>query len=125
MEPARNGQAWRDNAIGWIKQHAAKLSVTAETRWHVARPMPKALNSALLVIISAPLSFAPVELAVTLDRGVELDWRNGPKELEIEVLSDGSLEILQSVDGNAINERKLPQPDLSLLDEAFGWLERG
>ena|SRR6266436_7533866 len=125
MEPARNGQVSRDSAIDWIKEHAANLLETPETRWHVARPMTEALNSALLVITSAPVNVVPVELAVTLDRGIELDWRNGPKELEIEVLSDGSLEILQSVDGNALNESKLPKPDLSLLGEAFAWLERG
>jgi hypothetical protein len=125
MEAARNKQIWRDNAIGWIKEHAVTLPETPKTRWHVARPKSEALDSALFIIGNAPLSSVPVELAVTLDRGIELDWRNGPKELEIEVLSDGSLEILQSVNGNAINERKLPKPDLSLLAEAFVWLEHG
>jgi hypothetical protein len=87
--------------------------------------MAGALDSALVVIGIVPPSLVPVELAVTLDRGIELDWRNGTLELEIEILSDGSIEMIQSRDGNVANKRQMSKPDLSLLGEAFVWLEHG
>ncbi|MBV8772435.1 MAG: hypothetical protein JO166_08920 [Deltaproteobacteria bacterium] len=119
-EPARH--AWRDDATDWIEEHAAKLPQTPDTRWNVERPSPQALESALFVIRRTPDRFVPVALTVTLNRGIEVDWRHGSKELEIEILSDGSLEILRFKDGETCLESKLPKPDASFLHEAFEWL---
>jgi hypothetical protein len=64
-----------------------------------------------------------MELGITPNRGIELDWRKGEKELEIEVLPDGSIEILRYLAGATINETKMQEPDWRLA-EAFVWLER-
>lgn len=124
MEPARNSQIWRDGAINWIRDQAVNLPVKRETPWHIARPSIKAQENALQVIQNVPIHFVPVDLVVTLDQGIELDWRNGQKELEIEILSDGSFEVLQCEHGSTVNERKLPEFDWPRLDEAFAWLGR-
>lgn len=124
VEPARNSRLWRDDAINWLHNQAENLPVKPETPWHVARPSTKAQESALHIIQKVPINFVPVDLTVTLDQGIELDWRNGQKELEIEIFSDGSFEVLQCESGSTVNERKLPEFDWPRLDEAFAWLER-
>jgi hypothetical protein len=116
-------EGWREDAINWIHRHASELPDSPPTRWHVARPSLIARQYALQIIRHMPANFVPVELGITLDRGIELDWRNGQKELEIEVRSDGSIEILRCIAGKTIEESKMSEPNWR-LGEAVVWLER-
>ncbi len=116
-------EPWREDAINWIHRHASDLPDEPATRWHTPKPSLLARTHALHIIRYIPVDFIPVELGLTLDRGIELDWRNGRKELEIEVLSDGSIEILRCEGGETIAESKMREPDWR-LGEAFVWLER-
>jgi hypothetical protein len=122
MEPARDRRLWREDAIGWLQNQAAALPEEPKSRWHVTRPSAEAQQNAELILRKTPPHLIPTELTVTLDQGIELDWRNGQKGLEIEILSDGSLEVLRCLDGEPVKESKLPGPEWSKLDEAFGWL---
>ncbi len=116
-------EGWREDAINWIHRHASDLPDPPPTAWHVARPSLIARQYALHIIRYMPANFVPVELGITLDRGIELDWRNGQKELEIEVRSDGSIEILRCVAGKTIEESTMSEPNWR-LGEAVVWLER-
>jgi hypothetical protein len=116
-------EKWRDDAINWIHRHASELPEDPPTRWHVAKPSLLARTHALHIIRYIPTGFIPVELGVTLDRGIELDWHNGRKQLEIEILPDGSVEVLRCIEGETVGEFRLPKPDWR-LGEAFVWLER-
>jgi hypothetical protein len=122
MEPAKDRRFRREDAISWVQNQAANLPAKPQTHWHVPRPSTQAQENALFIIRQVPSDLVPIELAVTLDHGIELDWQNGHKGLEIEVLSDGSLEVLRCLNGEPVSESKLPEPDWSRLGEAFVWL---
>jgi hypothetical protein len=112
---------WREDAINWIHQ-ASELPEVSPNQ-HIAKPSLQARANALHIIIRhVPTDFVPVELGITSNRGIELDWRKGEKELEIEVLPDGSIEVLRCLAGTKINESKMQRPDWR-LGEAFVWLE--
>jgi hypothetical protein len=131
---------WREDAINWIYQTSELPEVSptkyyfgipgalrrhrCETPYHLAKPSLQARANALHIISRhVPTDFVPVELGITPNRGIELDWRKGEKELEIEVLPDGSIEILRYLAGTTINETKMQEPDWRLA-EAFVWLKR-
>jgi hypothetical protein len=113
---------WREDAINWIHHHQDNIPENPEHPWQVSRPSRWARQNALRILRFVPIDFIPVELAVTLDRGIELEWLNGPRELTIEVLSNGSLEILKCVDGAAIEEKRLEVPDWR-LGNVFNWIK--
>jgi hypothetical protein len=115
-------EPWRYDAINWIHRHASELPDAGPTAWHVSKPSLEARQNALHIIRFVPEGFAaPAELAVTLERGIELEWCLGSKELTIDVLADGSLEILKTVHGDPVEEKKLPKADFR-LGSAFDWL---
>jgi hypothetical protein len=114
---------WREDAINWIHRHASELPEEPKTNWHVAKPSLPARTHALRIIRYVPAEYIPVELGITLDRGIELDWRKGRKVLEIEILQDGSLDISKCVDGVTVSETKLAEPDWRMY-EVFAWLEQ-
>lgn len=115
-------EKWREDAVNWIHRHASELPEEPPSKWHVGKPSLLARTHALHIIRFIPAGFVPVELGVTLDRGIELDLQKGKKQLEIELLADGSVEIVRCVEGEPVGERKLPEPDWRLGD-AFVWLE--
>jgi hypothetical protein len=115
-------EEWRENAINWIHDHASALPDPAPSGYHAGRPTPEAQQHALEIIRSLPDGFfALSELAVTLERGIELEWRNGDKELTIDILDNGSLEILHSTADTITEQRTLPRPDWR-LGSSFDWL---
>ncbi len=76
------------------------------------------------IVRHVPPDFSPVELGATLDQGIAIEWRNGRKELEIEVFADGSIEIEKLVDGTPIEMPiKIAEPDWAHLGSAFAWIE--
>ena len=115
-------EPWRHDAILWIHHHTGDMPDTAATRWHISKPSLEARQNALRILRFIPEGFAvPVELAVTIDRGIELEWCVGSKELTIDIQADGSLEILRTLAGNPIEEKKLSKADFR-LGSAFDWL---
>jgi hypothetical protein len=115
-------EPWRENAINWIHNHASSITEPAPSRYHAPRPTTIAQQHALEIIRSLPDGFfALSELAVTHENGIELEWRNDTQELTVEVLQDGSLEILQCENDEIIGEKTLPRPDWR-LGSSFDWL---
>ena len=116
--------SWRDDAISWIRRGAANLPDSPATNWHVRKPTYSARSHAMHIVRHVPPYFSPVELGATLDQGIAIEWRNGHKELEIEVLADGSIEIEMLVDGSPVSPlQKIAEPDWAHLGNAFAWIE--
>ena len=123
MTTAAVQRSSRDDAVTWILRHAANLPTNSSDPWQVKRPSREAKRTALVVIKYHAPSYIQVSgLAVTLDEGIEFQWQNGRKMLAIEVMADGSLEILESVEGQPVHEDKLPEPDYR-VNRYFGWLD--
>jgi hypothetical protein len=116
--------SWRDGAISWIRRGAASLPETPPTNWHVRKPTYSARSHAMHIVRHVPPYFSPVELSATLDQGIAIEWRNGRKELELEIFADGSIEIEMLLDGSPINPPlKIAEPDWAHLGSAFAWIE--
>ncbi len=103
---------WREDAIGWIKKHAANLPLDSQDRWTVTRPTDQACETAIQAIkVLGPDAPPPSALLVTPLQGIEIEWRSGDRLLSVQILPDGSLESLKSVGGEPIQEERLFEPD--------------
>jgi hypothetical protein len=108
MRPAE----WREDAIAWINNQAANLPQEPKDRWEVSRPTSKARETAIQVIkVLGPDALPPSALLATQSEGIELEWRRGNRLLSVEIMPDGTLESLKSVEGRPIEEEKLYEPD--------------
>jgi hypothetical protein len=115
-------EEWRDNAINWIHHHTDDLPDRPPSPYHVAKPTTQARQNAALIIRELqPDFFAPCEMTVTHERGIELGWRNGNKELTVQIMADGSLEILHCIDDSIIDEHTFSGLDWR-LGRSFDWL---
>jgi len=116
--------SWRNSAISWIRRGAANLPDVPPTNWHVRKPTQIARSHAMHIVYHVPPSFSPAHLNVTLDQGIAIEWKNGRKELEIEILADGYIEIQKLLDGSAVETPlKIEEPDWANLGSAFAWIE--
>lgn len=69
------------------------------------RPNTIALDSASELLVSLPFEDLPTPfVSPTSLGGVQLEWTQNGRELEIEILPDGSMEFLTVVNGNPQNE---------------------
>jgi hypothetical protein len=69
------------------------------------RPSTIALDSASELLVSLPFEDLPTPfVSPTSLGGVQLEWNQNGRELEIEILPDGSLELLTVVNGNPQDE---------------------
>jgi len=69
------------------------------------RPSTIALDSASDLLVSLPFEDLPTPfVSPSSIGGVQLEWTQNGRELEIEVLPDGSMEFLTVVNGNPQNE---------------------
>jgi hypothetical protein len=115
---------WLMDAVHWLHEHCDQIPAEPATRWHVAKPtVPARVNALKVIRYYVPGDIIPVELGVTLDRGIELECRNGGKQVEVEVLADGSIEVVRYQDGLTVEEIRVPKPNWR-LSEAFVWPEQ-
>ena len=115
-------EKWRDNAINWIHDHTETLPDNPPSNYHVGRPTDKARQNAALLIREVGEGFlAPADMSVTQERGIALGWRNGNKELTIQVMGDGALEILHCISDSIVDEFRYPDLDWR-VGRSFDWL---
>lgn len=100
------------------------------------RPSTIALDSASELLVSLPFEDLPTPfVSPTSMGGVQLEWAQSGRELEIEILPDGSMEFLTVANGDPQNEGPITReqvPSLArwLRDEPeqnptggiFGWV---
>lgn len=114
---------WREDAIGWIKNHAANLPSDSSDRWKATRPTDQACDTAVQAIkVLGPDAPAPSALLVTLMQGIEIEWRSGDRLLSVQIMPDGSLESLKSIGGEPIQEERLFEPD-SRIHNLVTWVK--
>lgn len=86
-------------------------------------PTRKAVDASLMLlwqIIRLGLEDLPVPHVVPVSGGgIQLEWQVGRRELELEVLPDGSAEFLKVEDGDPITEGPL---EGWMMPALFGWL---
>lgn len=100
------------------------------------RPSTIALDSASELLVSLPFEDLPTPfVSPTSLGGVQLEWTQNGRELEIEILPDGSMEFLTVVNGTPQNEgptsrEEVPslarwlrdEPDQNPTGGIFGWV---
>ncbi|HUA34401.1 MAG TPA: hypothetical protein VMA09_12400 [Candidatus Binataceae bacterium] len=113
---------WQEDAILWLHHRAGEVSaLTAEDE--PGKPALKACARMLdLVRRHIPAADAPIDIDVTPDHGIELEWIGEGKGLRLCVLADGAIEVTKLVEGITVNEFSLDHPDWR-LGQAFAWYE--
>lgn len=83
----------------------------------------QAIQRAIEVIAAGQAEFTPVPRIVPVaGGGLQIEWDMGPRELEIEVLPDGSIEVLM-VEGEMMIETPLPAGRVyPLVPTLLNWL---
>ncbi len=86
-------------------------------------PGDVAVASAVQLVsrISLDSFLAPRVLPVS-GGGVQLEWSFGPREVEIEIDDDGSVEYLRTEKGKPIEERRVSLADLPLIRSLLVWV---
>jgi hypothetical protein len=103
---------WREDAMAWINNQAAKLPAEPKDPCEIGRPTTKACETAIQVIkVLGPEAPPPSALLATPSEGIEIEWRHGSRLLSVEIMPDGTLESLKSVGGEPIEEDRLFEPD--------------
>lgn len=87
------------------------------------RVQQPAVQRAVEVLAASQADYThPPRIIPVAGGGLQIEWDMGPRELEIEVLPDGSIEVLM-VEGEMMIERPLPVgQDCSLVPMLLGWL---
>jgi hypothetical protein len=85
-----------------------------------------AVQRAVEVLVAARSSYAPApRIAAVSGGGLQIEWEMGARELEIEVLPDGSIEILM-VEGEMMIESPAPAEQVNSIVPTFlHWLSAG
>jgi len=123
MKAERSLSSWRASAVDWIHNAVEQMPDTPSTSWHVAQPTLDARRAALEVLReeSVPDDLVPIAMNVTHDRGVLIEWQNGDKELDLEILADGELEASKWRGTDLVEELPL-QKSYWRLRPLFEWL---
>ena len=123
MKAERSLSSWRANAVDWIDNAVEQLPDTPKTNWHVGQPTLDARRSALELLReeSVPDDLIPVAMNVTHGGGVQIDWKNGEKGLDLEILADGTLEASKWIGTDLIEELPLNRSYRGLRG-LFEWL---
>lgn len=94
---------WQKEALKGI----IRLQYLEENWDHEGSSPPSriAIETGKLLILELPFDDLPTPFVTpTSVGGLQLEWTDDQREIEIEVLTDGSLEFLKAENGNVINE---------------------
>ena len=116
--------AWQEDAILWLHHRAGEISsIAPDDEPGRGNPSLRACARMLeLVRRHIPPADAPIDIDVTLDHGIELEWINEGKGLRICARADGAIEVTKLVEGITVNEFSLDEPDWR-IGQAFSWYE--
>lgn len=121
--PGGNLGTWQVQAVKRVFQ-TAELSANWDS--YGSPPLSaQAVRTAISVILSVHLDDLPTPDVVPVPGGgIQLEWRMGSRELELEILPNGSLEFLKSEHGEPLEEGTL---ELSAIETTSlaSWLLSG
>lgn len=104
--------SWRSIALGAVE--ATKDLPEVGDRWTACRPSPRVRKMAESVIEQIEREDLPVPLVgATIEGGIQFEWHNGRRELEIEILPEGPIEFLWVQDRKPIREGHLTGTELA------------
>lgn len=84
-------------------------------------PTPVSVNSAIDLVRSVGFEYLPApDVVAVAGGGIQLQWVAGRRELELEVLPDGTVEFLKTQDGDPLDEGSVKGS--AHVDSLLTWL---
>ena len=112
---------WQVQAVKMVLQTANLLE-----NWDTygsAAPTPAAVDTAMALIMQIDLEDIPVPYVVPVPGGgIQLEWIMNQRELELEVLPDGSVEFLKTESGQPTQEGPLARASPPEIASLVAWL---
>ena len=115
--------------LNYIREVAAKLNLLADLRHNWDGEGGEPIQGRIITIASElllPLSRLqpPIpRIAPVLGGGIQFEWEIGGRELEIEILPNGSVEYL-TAEGDRVQEGRLPDLPTDEVRALAQWLMR-
>jgi hypothetical protein len=108
---------WQDRALAAIRATERILPVT--DRWSPSQPTGSTLRQAKLLLNFIGGYEAEPVIEPTIEGGLEFEWCNGTREMNVSVKPDGSMTLLQVEDDALFREGEF---DFSEIENLFRWL---
>ena len=84
---------------------------------------PKALATAFHLVLAIQIEEPPTpHISPVPGGGIQLEWQTSTRELELEILPDGSIEFLTVLEGNDMEEGCLPLDQVGEAQRLIYWL---
>lgn len=116
---------WRITSLKKI----AKLESLQENWDSYGSPAPFSwvIDAASEVILKIPFDNVPAPRIIAVSGGgIQIGWSKGKRELDIEVCPDGTVEVLQSLDGEPLDDgENLPAAAFEDVEYLATWLNAG
>jgi len=89
-------------------------------------PPQRVVNISIKLLEAIPFDDLPVPHVVPVSGGgIQIEWSIGQRELELEILPDGSVEFLKAERGQPLEEGKLTSVASSQVQSLLAWLIPG
>ncbi len=116
-----NLSSWQLNTIRAI----AKLA-RLQDNWDgygSSKIQPKVLATAFRLVLEVQIEEPPTpHISPVPGGGIQLEWQTSTRELELEILPDGSIEFLTVLEGNDVEEDCLPLDQVGEAQRLIYWL---
>jgi hypothetical protein len=116
-----NLSSWQLNTIRAI----AKLANLPDNwdGYGSSKIQPKALATAFHLVLAIQVEEPPTpHISPVPGGGIQLEWQTSTRELELEILPDGSIEFLTVLEGNDVEEDFLPLDKVGEAQRLIYWL---
>ncbi|MFQ5853059.1 MAG: hypothetical protein ACE5JU_21070 [Candidatus Binatia bacterium] len=119
--PVPNLSRWQ---VEGIKRLVGTMSLPADwDSYGGPPPGDSVVSAAIELLMGLDLDyFLPPRVVPVSGGGVQLEWNFGPRELELHVLEDGSVEYLRTEDGNVLDEGTARAVDFPRVRSLLAWL---
>lgn len=128
VTPSIDAARWLDNALSDLNR-----LVALPPDWNSytnSQVSAKAVANARMLLTAVRSEIPEPSIAPASGGGVSIEWISGPRELEIEVLADGSIEFLR-VSGKpldspeAMREVRVSRPESVPMNQLVAWVFGG
>ncbi len=119
--PLSKLSSWQLNTIRAI----AKLGSLPDNwdGYGSSKIQPKALATAFHLVLAIQVEEPPTpHISPVPGGGIQLEWQTSTRELELEILPDGSIEFLTVLEGNDVEEDCLPLDQVGEAQRLIYWL---
>lgn len=125
-----SSRAISTSSNSWWSQSASKVQALLKypvesNSWSPRRPLDAVCSTALDVIygVDSVEHLSVPNVSATPEGGIRIGWRNKNRELDIEIMSDGSFEFLSIEKGKKPEEGEIDKKNLKAkVNELLCWL---